>query len=369
MPDLTRQSISIILEHQAPSGAYIASPNFGNYDYCWFRDSAYIAYAMDLHGEHESAARFHAWATRVIGPRAEVVERAVSKIQAGESLGERDILHTRYTVDGEASGNDWPNFQLDGFGTWLWSLREHVRLSGTALTPAQRGVAALIVDYLSSLWRQSCFDLWEEFPQEVHAYTLGTIYGGLRSYALLTSEDVGRTLAEIHRTLTSDLVHAGRFVKFLGTEQVDASLVGLTTPHRVVEPTDGRMQATIQSIERDLRRGGGVHRYAGDTYYGGGEWILLTAWLGWYYAECGDYESARSLLTWVEAQADEAGALPEQIPQTLNEPAQLEAWHRKWGESARTLLWSHAMYLVLVHALANLPDRSPDSTRQPQSFK
>jgi hypothetical protein len=27
-----------------------------------------------------------------------------------------------------------------------------------------------------------------------------------------------------------------------------------------------------------------VRRYLGDSYYGGGNWILLTAWLGWYRA-------------------------------------------------------------------------------------
>jgi len=28
-----------------------------------------------------------------------------------------------------------------------------------------------------------------------------------------------------------------------------------------------------------------MHRYADDTYYGGGEWVLLATWLGWYYVE------------------------------------------------------------------------------------
>lgn len=355
MPDMIRQSIAIILDHQSPTGAYLASPNFDHYSYCWFRDGAYTAYAMDLYGEHESAARFHAWAAGAIDARAEVVRRAVTNVSLGEPLGERDFLHTRYTLEGEATGKDWPNFQLDGFGTWLWSLAEHVGLGNKPLTQKQRNAAALTVEYLSALWRHPCFDCWEEFPHEVHAYTLGTIYGGLRGYASITDEDISSTIEKIRRALTSDLMHAGRFVKFLGSEQVDASLLGLATPYRVVEPNDGRMYATVERIERDLRRGGGVHRYAGDTYYGGGEWVLLTAWLGWHYAERGDFESARSLLAWVEAQADDAGVLPEQVAHTLNDPSQLEPWCKKWGQSARPLLWSHAMYLILVHALRGLP--------------
>ena len=59
MIDLYRRSIQIILENQSGSGAYIASPHFPTYHYCWFRDGAFCAYAMDLAGERESAARFH----------------------------------------------------------------------------------------------------------------------------------------------------------------------------------------------------------------------------------------------------------------------------------------------------------------------
>ncbi|MFO7662332.1 MAG: glycoside hydrolase, partial [Chloroflexota bacterium] len=56
------RSIDIILENQSSSGAYLASPNFPTYHYSWFRDGAFIAYAMDIAGHHESAARFHEWA-------------------------------------------------------------------------------------------------------------------------------------------------------------------------------------------------------------------------------------------------------------------------------------------------------------------
>ncbi|KPV52167.1 hypothetical protein SE17_17090, partial [Kouleothrix aurantiaca] len=48
-------SIALIRAHQSPNGAYVASPTFPTYHYCWFRDGTYIAYAMDLVGEHASA--------------------------------------------------------------------------------------------------------------------------------------------------------------------------------------------------------------------------------------------------------------------------------------------------------------------------
>ena len=123
MSSLFQRSIEIIQVNQGPSGAYVASPNFPTYGYCWFRDGSFIAYAMDLAGQRESSARFHAWAADAVNARADLARRAVVKARRGESLTGADVLHTRYTLDGQdATGEVWPNFQLDGFGTWLESL-------------------------------------------------------------------------------------------------------------------------------------------------------------------------------------------------------------------------------------------------------
>ena len=108
--------------------------------------------------------------------------------------------------------------------------------------------------------------------------------------------------------------------------------------------------ATIAKIEADLVRGG-IHRYHDDTYYGGGAWLLLTAWLGWYYAEAGNTARAAVLRDWVAAQAMPDGALPEQVPQMLLAPEHYAGWVARWGEIARPLLWSHAMYLILESVL------------------
>ena len=114
---LIERSLQIILEHQAPSGAFIASPNFPTYAFCWFRDSSYIAYALDLYGEQAASARFHAWAASTINRRVDVVQRALQKAAISQPFTDADVLHTRYTLDGnENTTSDWENFQLDGFG-------------------------------------------------------------------------------------------------------------------------------------------------------------------------------------------------------------------------------------------------------------
>lgn len=357
-PHLFQRSIEVILSNQAPSGAYIASPNFPAYRYSWFRDGAFIAHAMDLVGQHESARRFHDWAARTISRHAPRAQHAIEKARQGEPPGE-DYLHTRYTLNGEEADDEWPNFQMDGFGTWLWALAKHLRLTANPLPSHWREAINLTSSYLAALWHFPCFDPWEEHPNKIHPYTLAAIYAGLQAASVLTgNQDWLATAGEIRHFVLEHGVRDGHLVKYVGSEATDASLVGVATPYRLLAPGDPIMRATVARIEADLRhQAGGVHRYAADTYYGGGEWVLLTAWIGWYYVEVGEQARAQELLTWVEAQADEVGNLPEQMPQTLNDPSMLQPWVEKWGPIACPLLWSHAMYLILLHALHPAPER------------
>jgi len=170
MNDLYQRSIEIILENQSVSGAYIASPNFPTYHYCWFRDGSFIAYAMDLAGQHASAHRFHRWVAGRVNERKALVSIGLAKARAGERLTEAEILHTRYRLDGtDGEPGNWPNFQLDGFGTWLWALNEHHKQNPEMqLSHELLDAAELVADYLSELWSLPNYDCWEEFPDHVH---------------------------------------------------------------------------------------------------------------------------------------------------------------------------------------------------------
>src|SRR4030043_1773443 len=157
MIDLFRRSIEIIYENQSESGAYIASPNFPTYQYCWFRDASFIAYAMDLAGESQSAAKFHGWAARVIQDRITLVQRAITRAQTGIPPATEDQLHTRYTLEGkDGTREEWPNYQLDGLGTWLWALNEHLRITSQTCCAEWLQAAQLVGRYLEALWQTPC---------------------------------------------------------------------------------------------------------------------------------------------------------------------------------------------------------------------
>ncbi|MBI5964036.1 MAG: glycoside hydrolase [Chloroflexi bacterium] len=358
MNDLYQRSIEIILENQSQSGGYIASPNFPTYHYCWFRDGSFIAYAMDLAGEHESANRFHLWVAERVNQRKDLVHTSIIKARSGQKLTEEEILHTRYRLDGtDGEPGNWPNFQLDGFGTWLWALNEHQKQNpATRLSQELLSAADLAADYLSELWILPCYDCWEEFPDNVHPHTLAAIYGGLKAHSELTSKSHQSVTDAIRDHLLDSAKPFGHFVKFSDSSAVDASLLALAVPYGVVAPDDPIMLKTAECIEATILHGGGLHRYAKDSYYGGGAWILLTAWLGWYYTELletrPDMESSlkqrmEDCRGWIEAKAKDQNFLPEQVAENLNIPAEYSTWIERWGEIASPLLWSHAKYIIL----------------------
>ena len=370
MSSLYQRSIEIILENQSASGAYIASPNFPTYHYCWFRDGSFIAYAMDLAGQQESAYRFHQWVADRLNERKDRVVLGLAKARIGGKLSESEILHTRYRLDGtDGEPGNWPNFQLDGFGTWLWALNEHQKRNRAVNLPsAVLEAAELVAQYLSGLWSLPCYDCWEEFPDSVHPHTLAAIYGGLMAYDELTGRDHRPVTGTIQNQLIAGSEALGYFVKFPELPAVDASLLGLSIPYKVVPPDHPKMIKTVEQIESTILRGGGLHRYAVDSYYGGGAWILLTGWLGWYYSELAskrpDLEPALSpkiqtCLAWIESQADDYQYLPEQVAVNLNVPDYYPLWVERWGKIASPLLWSHAKYIILRSKLAAESRLSP----------
>jgi isomaltose glucohydrolase len=287
---LGQRSIDIILAGQSSSGGYVACPSFEQYRYSWFRDGSFIADAMREAGQVSSADRFFDWCARVVLSRP---------------TGPWDA---RYTLDGEPEPSEWPKLQIDGLGLVLGALRRR----GDASRWDE--AATLVAGWLEHHWSEPCVDWWEE-REGIHAATLWCVGNGLGS-------------DEIKREA---LARAG--------DRLDGSLLFIGTPEIVAR------------VEESLLVDGGVHRHLDDDYYGGGQWLLLTAMLGLAYVDHGRIEDARACLAWIEGHAAPNGDLPEQSQDHLLRPGSYEPWVEKWGDPPSPLLWSHAMYLRLNHAL------------------
>lgn len=351
---LAARSVTLIESLQHPSGAYPASPTFSAYQgYSWFRDGAFIADGMSAAGALDSASRFFDWCDRMLAERRTQIAEIVDAEAAGTPLSDEHMLATRFTLDGVEGSDDWWDFQTDGYGTWVWAAIAHARRHSLDLDRWREGIR-LSVDYLLATWRRPCYDWWEEHRAEVHVSTLGCVIAGFEAAADAgvlepAVADAARAAAlEARALITERGVHDGHLAKWLGSTEVDASLAAVIAPLGVIEATSPLGLASIRAIEAALSVDGGVHRYLLDTFYGGGQWPLLTCFLGLAHHAAGDRASAVRLLRWAAGTVTAEGLLPEQVDDHLLAPERRQEWLDRWGSVATPLLWSHAMLVRLA---------------------
>jgi GH15 family glucan-1,4-alpha-glucosidase len=356
--DLAHRSHAVITAHQDPGGAYPASPTFSAYrGFAWLRDGAFTAEGISRYGDVGSANRFHDWVSSVLVSRRSEVDALVAIRNGGGLPPVERMLPTRFTFTGENGSDPWWDFQTDGYGMWLWSAITHARRHG--IDPARWLPAfEVAVDYLLTSWDRPCYDWWEEHVEHRHVSTLGAIRGGLVAVAsFLDSARAAAVLSvgeEIQALVLAEGVVDGHLTKWLGTAAVDGSLPSCVVPFGLV---DGELaDATLDAVAADLDFDGGVHRFTADVFYGGGQWLLLSALLGWNRAARGDHETGLRYLRWIAAQATVDGELPEQVPHHLLHPGSRDEWVARWGPVATPLLWSHGMYLILASELGLLED-------------
>ena len=354
LAEIAERGRALILSLQDPSGAYPASPTFSAYrGYSWLRDGAFIADAMSAAGETSSASAFFDWCARTLVARTADVREIVAAAEAGTPVADGEMLPTRFTLDGGSGEAEWWDFQLDGYGLWLWAALTHVarhRLDSASWLPA----IELTVDYLISSWDRPCYDWWEEHVEEVHVSTIGSIEAGLRAAAQESALDPDRRrLAAETADAAARLIRErgtvdGHLVKWLGSTAVDASLAALISPLGVVAGDSELARATLAELDRQLVVDGGAHRFTTDTYYGGGQWPLLSCFVGLAELATGDAIRARELLDWAAGTVRASGTMPEQVADDLIDPKFVDEWVERWGPSADPLLWSSAMFLRLA---------------------
>jgi GH15 family glucan-1,4-alpha-glucosidase len=347
-------AVSAMLACQQPNGALVASPDFEQYHYCWLRDSSFAAYALDRCGEHDASAKYHDWASDAMAGIGDQISSAVERRLAGQAIAPHLLPPTRFNLDGSVAADDWPNFQVDGYGTWLWALREHLKSAGLESMPARwRASAELAAGYLAAFALDACYDVWEENGEGVHSSTLACVYGGLiAAAALLDDRDLLDRAREVQAYVRMTAGAAGRLQKSTLSAEVDASMIWLATPFDLVDDRDPLFEAAVREIADQLTFEGGVRRFPSDTFFGGGSWPVLTASLGWHQARTGDLSAARQCLAWVAEHIDMQGRLGEQFGGERRLPEKYREWIGQWGHPARDLLWSHAMYAVLILELS-----------------
>ena len=366
---LADQGRALILSLQDDGGAYPASPTFSAYrGFAWLRDGAFIADGMSAAGEVDSASAFFDWCDRALVACEPRIERIVAAAASGAPLPDHEMLPARFALDGSLggsgadAGSEWWDFQLDGYGLWMWAALEHARRHRLDAARWRRGIE-LTIDYLVSSWQRPCYDWWEMYIEEVHVSTLGSIAAGLRDAAREPFLDAARaasaagTADAIVEFIRTAGVRDGHLIKWVGSDQVDASLAAVVGLLGVIEPSSPLGLATISELDRQLAVDGGVHRFLTDTFYGGGQWPLLSCMLGLAHTAASDHGRALELLRWAAGTVRATGSMPEQVSDHLLDPSFVAEWEERWGTAADPLLWSSAMFMRLAVELGIVDGR------------
>ena len=242
--------------------------------------------------------------------RMRCARRAKSRAATASSIGARASSSrgrrgrgTRATRSrASPTAPTWPKLQIDGLGLFLGTLRRRG-------TPRWDEAAALVRTWLEAHWCEPCST-------------------GGKSARECTRQRSGASATASTRTRSA--ARRTRVPRTASTPRSSSSARPRSSSGR--EHPARRWRRCTMPPRRHLLRGRAVAPPHG-------------------HVRPGKPERAADCLAWIEAHARPNGDLPEQAQGRLLHPESYEPWLERWGEPASPLLWSHAMYLRLHHAL------------------
>lgn len=294
-----------------------------DYYFHWVRDSALVmstvAEAYELRRPYTSAAEFSKQFDDFLS-----LSRHLQGVPSRFGLGE-----PRYTVSGELDTLPWSRPQYDGPALRALSVLEYFKAEAARQTvdPARDALAREVLetdlDYLTTVWNQRGFDVWEELRADNYQTRLIQLAALEQGAAWLEARADAPKRVTRYREIAQQLEpllddHWDPTRGFLRSQLAIAATDGYTQkktdldsevivavvdadlaggPNSVL---DDRVQATVAVLEelfrdsfpidREANIGLAYGRYRGDTYYGGNAFVFITADYATFY-----YRLARRL--------------------------------------------------------------------------
>src|SRR5437867_115900 len=393
---LYRRSLLIIRTQVDNSGAVIAATDsdivqFGRdtYTYMWPRDGAIVTVALIQAGYSEITRRFFHFCSKLVTPEGFLLHKYNPDGSVGSSW------HPWMSPDGK---RQLP-IQEDETALVLWALWEHFQKFHDVefIKPLYKPMVKTIGDFLAR-YREphtrlpaASYDLWEE-RRGTAAFTVGAVWAGLNAAARFTDAFGEPEQAEKYRRAAMEIREAtehvlfdpklGRFLRMVNVTRegeiiadstIDASLAGLWL-FGMFSADDPKIVSTVEQVVSRLTVKtpiGGIARYENDYYFQvskdlayvtGNPWVLCTLSLAVWYAQraraSGDLQKAADLLLWGTQRALPSGVLPEQVDPYSGKPL-----------SVAPLTWSHASFVLAVHAVADLLNRFRAAERLAQEAR
>lgn len=369
---LYKRSLLIIRTQLDNGGAILAANDSDvteratdHYSYLWTRDGALVANALDLAGYPHLTRKFFNFCGRIVH-------------QDGYFL-------QKYNADGtiasgwHASWDKWAKRKLvpiqeDETALVIWALWEHYDLDRDIefIRRLYRPLIVKCADFMMSFrddrgLPKASWNLWED-RRGIHAFTCGTVVGGLRAAAKFACLFGENDRAAEYEAAAAKMVDAidehlysedlGRFLRALESQddinfQADTS-VGASAfalfYFGAFSADDPKIKNMMRAIEEKLwikTEVGGVARFENDGYMRvtetvtGNPWFICALWLADYRIAAAkvpqDLTGAKELLEWTVKRALPSGVLAEQVNPLTGV-----------GVSVGPLTWSHSTFVATV---------------------
>jgi GH15 family glucan-1,4-alpha-glucosidase len=325
----------------APTGAVVAAGTTSlpewigggrNWDYrfTWIRDATLTLASLALLGYIGEAAAFKGWLERTGAGRPEDLqimyrvtgERLLPEIGIEHLRGHRDSAPVR--IGNGAAGQ----LQLDSLGQLLEAGYLFGRAGGE-LTVDNAGFLRRVADLTVREWQRPDQGIWEvrDAPRHFVHSKLNCWMALDRAVRLAEAGqlDGDLDLWRTERDAVAAWLHSegspdGWFVQAAGHPLADAAAL-LVPALGFLSPTDPRVLATIDVVQRDLSDGVHVHRYRSPDGLPGdeGAFLLCSFWLLDALTHAGRLNEAEALIERLFGMANDVGLYAEMVDPSTGE--------------------------------------------------